>query len=115
MSPSLRERHFTVLLRFVHLHGGVLYEQKLPRCPDVFRDMRREGLLFFENEDGRSIDRVQHAQVRVSAKGLDWLQERNCHTFGWEERRHGPRQWDQDFSRLLLKGELPTKENAYAE
>lgn len=115
MSPSLRERHFTVLLRLLHLHGGVLYEEKLPRCLDVFRDMRREGLLGFENLEGGAMDRVNHAQVRMSAKGLDWLRERNCHTFVWEERRHGPRQWDQDFSRLILKGELPSQENTDAE
>ncbi len=114
MEHRLKERHFTVLLRFLHLHGGVLYEEKLPRCLDVFRDMRREGLVGFENLEGRPMDRVNHAHVRMSSKGLDYLRDRNCHTFGWE-RRHGLRQWDHDFSRLLLRGELPTQENTDAE
>jgi hypothetical protein len=110
----LRERQFTVLLRFLHLHGGLVYEEKLPRCLDTFRDMRREGLVGFEHSDGSAADRVNHSQVRMSSKGHEWLRERDCLTFG-REHRHGLRQWDNDFSRLLLKGELPTQENADAE
>ena len=104
--PQIRERRFTVLLRFLHLHGGVMYEEKLPRCHDTLREMRREGLVGFEQSDGTEVDRAHHVQVRVSDKGRTWLKDRNCHTFGWE-RRHGLRQWDHDFSNLILKGELP--------
>lgn len=111
MSTSVQERRFTLLLRLLHVQGGTVYEEKLPRCLDDLRAMEKAKLVAFRQLSGERAPRVDHARVQVTSAGLAWLEERDCRTFGWEAR-HGLRQCDRDFSRFLLEGDMPTVHNA---
>ena len=103
---TLAERQITLVLRYLHMCGGTLYDEKLPLHGAALSPMMRQNLVTFTRLDGTELSRAWYSQVSITALGLDWLKQRGCLTYGREERR-GWNLWDQDLSLFLLQDKLP--------
>lgn len=99
-------RQVIALLRYLHLVGGTLYQEKLPFPGYVLRTAGRKGLVNFTTLDGYMRDREGHTQVSLTEHGHAFLRLRDCLRFGQEDDQSPGRNiYDRDFSAVLLYGQ----------
>lgn len=109
-------RQVCAMLRYVHLCGGGLAQEKLPFPGWVLRTARRRMLVTFESLDGALRDREGHTQIKITEFGRAFLEMRDCLRIGQEaDQPLGLRDYDRDFSAVLLRGEAGFKEIPYQE
>lgn len=109
-------RQVCAMLRYIHLCNGRLAQEKLPFPGWVLRTARRRMLVTFESLDGALREREGHTQIKITEFGLAFLKMRDCLRIGQEaDQPLGLRDYDRDFSAMLLRGEAGFKEIPYRE
>ena len=110
------ERQIVCLLRYLHLFGGTLYQEKIPFPGYVMRSANRRQLLTFSSLDGHMRAREGHTQVAMTDAGRAFLKMRDCLRFGQEDEQiAGRNDYDRDFAAVLLNGEAGFNTIPYTE